>query len=185
LTCSWPLTIGSLIFDLEPNVIQLIDLVDGQVVSFDSFWHTLHQTSKPSESITSVGNHRSEPTTVHVRHGQQTNSLSTARISMSIKEPPIHHLQALPSGLVNYGSGSEYSQTSAIIPKLMSIKQSENTVLTSSIDRPTMQFVSAGFKQPVEYTHLSPREQLAQFQQQESHRIRPGTGYAINKHLRS
>ena len=51
--------------------------------------------------------------------------------------------------------------------------------------RQPMQFISAGFKQTVEYAHVSPADQLAQLQQQEGHRIQPTTGYSISKHFRA
>lgn len=109
-------------------------------------------------------------------------------------EPPLRHLKPVLTGLVNYGSGSEYSQTSSMMPKSSTAKRSSGITIpppptaaptsSSTANRQPMQFISAGFKQSVEYTHLSPNEQLAQFQQQESHRIQPNSGYSVNKHFR-
>ncbi|CAF4081760.1 unnamed protein product [Rotaria sp. Silwood2] len=112
---------------------------------------------------------------------------------MSNNEAPVRNLQPVLPGLVNYGSGSEYSQTSSMMPKSSAIKKSSGVTIppppqpqpsSSTANRQPMQFISAGFKQPIEYTHLSPSEQLAQLQQQESHRIQPTSGYSINKHFR-
>ena len=106
---------------------------------------------------------------------------------------PVRNLQPLISGLVGYASGSEYSQTSSMMPKSsLPLKKSSGAMIppppsaatAATPNRPTMQFISAGFKQPAEYSHLSPSEQLAQFQQQEGHRIQPSVGYSINKHFR-
>lgn len=149
----------------EPNVVQLVDMIDGAMVSFESFWHTLHQTN----------NKPAEPT--------KTTSNTSA---------PVRNLQPLMPSLVGYASGSEYSQTSSIVGKSAPLKKPSGVMippppipsLTTTSTRPTMQFISAGFKQPTEYTHLSPSEQLAQFQQQEGHRIQPTAGYSINKHFR-
>lgn len=151
---------------LEPNIVQLVELVEGQIISFDAFWRTLHlpQTAKPVELTTNPS-------------------------------APVRNLQPLISGLVGYASGSEYSQTSSMMPKSsLPMKKSSGAMIpppppsaaatTTTPNRPTMQFVSAGYKQPAEYSHLSPSEQLAQFQQQEGHRIQPGVGYSINKHFR-
>jgi hypothetical protein len=103
-------------------------------------------------------------------------------------EPPVRNLQPVLPGIIGYGSGSEYSQTSSMMPKPSTIKKSIGVTIppppSSSTNRQPMQFVSAGFKQPVEYSHLSPSEQLAHLQQQEGHRIQPTTGYSINKHFR-
>ena len=113
---------------------------------------------------------------------------------MSHGEVPIRHLQPVIPGMGNYGSGSEYSQTSSMIPKPSTIKKSSGVTVppppisSSSSAMPNrqapIQFISAGFRQPIEYTHLSPSEQLAQLQQQESHRIQPTGTYSINKHFR-
>jgi hypothetical protein len=105
-------------------------------------------------------------------------------------EAPVRNLQPVLTGIVNYGSGSEYSQTSSMMPKSSAMKKSSGVTIppppppSASTNRQPMQFVSAGFKQPVEYTHLTPGEQLAQLQQQEGHRIQPTSGYSINKHFR-
>ena len=143
-------------------MIQLVDLVDGQISSFESFWKTLHVTSS---------NHK---------HVETTTNPSA----------PVRNLQPVISGLVGYASGSEYSQTSSMMPKSsLTMKKPSGAMippppLPTTSNRPTLQFISAGFKQPMEYTHLSPSEQLAQFQQQESHRIQPNNSYSINKHFR-
>ncbi len=104
-------------------------------------------------------------------------------------EAPVRNLQPVLPGILGYGSGSEYSQTSSMMPKPSTTKKTSGVTippppLPPSANRQPMQFVSAGFKQPVDYNHLSPSEQLAQLQQQEGHRIQPTTGYSINKHFR-
>lgn len=74
-----------------------------------------------------------------------------------------------------------------MMPKPSTMKKSSGVTIPPpppSTNRQPMQFVSGGFKQPVDYAHLSPSEQLAQLQQQESHRIQSTTGYSINKHFR-
>ena len=109
--------------------------------------------------------------------------------STTTYEAPVRNLQPVLPGILGYGSGSEYSQTSSMVPKPSTTKKSSGVTIppppqSSSANRQPMQFVSAGFKQPVDYSHLSPNEQLAQLQQQESHRIQPTTSYSINKHFR-
>ncbi|CAF3670362.1 unnamed protein product [Rotaria sp. Silwood1] len=182
----------------EPNFIQLVEFVDGQLISFDSFWNTLHHSHKSSETTKpnqSTSLNRNIPSTLtNVHYSQQTNVSQKVILPMSNNEPPVRNLQPVLPGLVNYGSGSEYSQTSSMMPKTSTIKKSSGVTippppppsqpLSSTTSRQPMQFISAGFKQPVEYTHLSPSEQLAQLQQQESHRIQPTSGYSINKHFR-
>ncbi len=154
-------------------MVQLVEFVDGELVSFDSFWNTLHHSTKPSESPV-------KPINRNVRHPSSQILAPTTN-----NEAPVRNLQPVLPGLIGYGSGSEYSQTSAMMPKPSTIKKSSGvTIPPPPVNRQPMQFVSAGFKQPVEYSHLSPSEQLAQLQQQESHRIQPTTGYSVNKHFR-
>ena len=107
-------------------------------------------------------------------------------LPMSNNEAPVRNLQPVLPGIVGYGSGSEYSQTSSMMPKTSTVKKSSGVTIPPPppTNKQPMQFISAGFKQPVEYTHLTPSEQLAQLQQQESHRIQPTSGYSINKHFR-
>jgi len=169
------------VFFLEPNLIQLVEFVDGELVSFDSFWNTLHHSNKSSETPTKQN--QSVPTNRNLRYPQQSSQV--------LNEAPVRNLQPVLPGILGYGSGSEYSQTSSMIPKPSTAKKSSGVTIppppppqSSSANRQPMQFISGGFKQPVEYTHLSPSEQLAQLQQQESHRIQPTTGYSINKHFR-
>ena len=165
------------LFCLEPNFIQLVEFVDRELVSFDSFWKTLHHSNKPVES----------PSTKPIA---RTNS-STVR-PLPTQEAPVRNLQPVLPGILGYGSGSEYSQTSSMMPKpsttTTTAKKSSGVTIPPppppSANRPPMQFISAGYKQPEEYAHLSPNEQLAQLQQQEGHRIQPTTGYSINKHFR-
>ncbi|CAF3950478.1 unnamed protein product [Rotaria sordida] len=181
----------------EPNLIQLVEFVDGQLVSFDSFWNTLHHSHKSSETTTttttkpiqSTSLNRNIPSTLtNIHYSQQ----SKVTLPTSNNEAPVRNLQPVLPGLVNYGSGSEYSQTSLMMPKSSTIKKSSGVTIpppppplsSSTTNKQPMQFISAGFKQPAEYTHLSPSEQLAQLQQQESHRIQPTSGYSINKHFR-
>ena len=160
--------------DLEPNLVQLVDLVEGELVSFESFWHTLHHTSKPaatpSRPVTSSNVRQAHPSPPGV-------------VAPPNPEPPVRHLQPIIPGLVSYASGSEYSQTSSMMKKPSGAMVPPPPLPAAT--RQPMQFISAGFKQPVEYTHASPAEQLAQFQQQEGHRIQPTTGYSISKHLRA
>ncbi|CAF3604047.1 unnamed protein product [Rotaria sordida] len=173
----------------EPSLIQLVEFVDGHLVSFDSFWNTLHHSHKPSEitkpiQSTSSLNRNIPSTLTNIHYSQQSKVI----LPMSNNEVPVRNLQPVLPGLVNYGSGSEYSQTSSMMPKSSTIKKSSGVTIppppSTTTNRQPMQFISAGFKQPVEYTHLSPSEQLAQLQQQESHRIQPTSGYSINKHFR-
>ncbi len=159
-------------FFVEPNFIQLVEYVDRELVSFDSFWNTLHHSNKPTEPPIN-------------RNRQQ---LSQVLVPNTTYEAPVRNLQPVLPGILGYGSGSEYSQTSSMVPKPSTTKKSSGVTIppppSSSSNRQPMQFVSAGFKQPVDYSHLSPHEQLAQLQQQESHRIQPTTSYSINKHFR-
>ena len=160
----------------------MVEFVDGEFVSFDSFWNTLHHSTKSSETSTkpvqSAPSNRNIPSNLRYPPPPTTN------------EAPVRNLQPLLPGIAGYGSGSEYSQTSSMMPKSSTMKKSSGVTIppppppSSSANRQPMQFVSAGFKQPVEYAHLSPSEQLAQLQQQESHRIQSTTGYSINKHFR-
>jgi hypothetical protein len=174
-------------------LIQLVEFVDGELVSFDSFWNTLHHSYKSSETptkpIQSAPINRNIPS--NLRYPQQANTSSQVLLPTTNTEAPVRNLQPVLPGIIGYGSGSEYSQTSAMMQKSSTIKKSSGVTIpppppppSSSANRQPMQFVSAGFKQPVEYTHLSPSEQLAQLQQQEGHRIQPTTGYSINKHFR-
>lgn len=157
---------------LEPNLVQLVEFVDRELVSFDSFWKTLHHSNKQVES----------PST------KPTNRVHSSNVRpLPTQEAPVRNLQPVLPGILGYGSGSEYSQTSAMMSKPSTTKKSSGVTIPPpppSANRPPMQFVSAGFKQPEEYAHLSPTEQLAQLQQQEGHRIQPTTGYSINKHFR-
>lgn len=151
----------------------MVEFVDRELVSFDSFWNTLHHSNKSFESPST------KPTT------RSTNP-STIR-SLPTQEAPVRNLQPILPGILGYGSGSEYSQTSSMMPKGSTTKKSSGVAIPPpppSANRPAMQFVSAGYKQPIEYAHLSPSEQLAQLQQQEGHRIQPTSGHSINKHFR-
>lgn len=160
---------------LEPNQIQLVEFVDGEFVSFDSFWRTLHQSSKPSEPPKPAP---SAP----------INRLATSQRfpPTTTTEAPVRHLQPHLPGIGGYGSGSEYSQASAMMPRASAMKKSSGVTIPPppAIGRQPMQFISAGFKQPAEYGHLTPGEQLAQLQLQEGHRIQPTGGYSVNKHFR-
>lgn len=161
----------------EPNFVQLVEFVDGEAVSFDSYWNTLHHSTKSSDTPTKA---LQRP----VRQSQPTYIPEVAP-----PPPQIRNIQPVLPGIVNYGSGSEYSQTSSMLPKSSTMKKSSGVTIPppppSTTNRQPMQFISAGFKQPVEYAHLSPSEQLAQVQQQEGHRIQPTTGgYSINKYFR-
>lgn len=154
-------------------MIQLVEFVDRALVSFDSFWNTLHHSNKSVES----------PSTKPI---PRSTNPSTVR-SLPSQEAPVRNLQPVLPGILGYGSGSEYSQTSSMMPKGSTTKKSSGVAIPPpppSSNRPAMQFVSAGFKQPDEFTHLSPSEQLAHVQQQQGHRIQPTTGYSINKHFR-
>ncbi|CAF3353793.1 unnamed protein product [Rotaria socialis] len=164
----------------EPNLIQLVEFVDGALVSFDSFWNTLHHSHKSVEIPKPIQLNRHAPSTVA--------NPRQAFLPMPTNEAPVRNLQPVVAGLVNYGSGSEYSQTSSMMPKSSATKKPSGVTIppppAPSTNRQPMQFISAGFKQPVDYTHLSPSEQLAQLQQQGGHRIQSTGGYSINKHFR-
>ncbi|CAF5133506.1 unnamed protein product [Rotaria magnacalcarata] len=162
----------------EPNLIQLVEFVDGALVSFDSFWNTLHHSRKSVEIPKPIQLNRHAPSTV-------TNPRQ-AFLPMATNEAPVRNLQPVVAGLVNYGSGSEYSQTSSMMPKSSTTKRPSGVTIPPppSTNRQPMQFISAGFKQPVDYAHLSPSEQLAQLQQQGGHRIQSTGGYSINKNFR-
>jgi hypothetical protein len=168
----------TLFFFVEPNFIQLVEFVDRELVSFDSFWNTLHHSNKSSEPPPINR-------TIPVNHRQSSSQVLLP--TTTNYEAPVRNLQPLLPGILGYGSGSEYSQTSSMMPKPLTAKKSSGVTIPPpppSANRQPMQFVSAGFKQPVEYSHLSPSEQLAQLQQQEGHRIQPTTGYSTNKHFR-
>ncbi|CAF1081738.1 unnamed protein product [Adineta steineri] len=172
----------------EPNSIKLVEHVDGEIVSFDSFWKILHHANKSSESTKPMPSTPINRITTSLRHPQPSPQKFSPMVN---NEAPVRNLQPVLPGIVNYASGSEYSQTSAaIIPKATTMKKSSGVTIpppppsASQANRQPMQFISAGFKQPVEYAHLSPSEQLAQLQQQENHRIQPTGGYSINKHFR-
>jgi len=172
-------------------LVQLVEFVDGELVSFDSFWNTLHHSNKSSETPTKQN--QSSSINRNIRYPQQLNTSSQILLPITTtnNEAPVKNLQPVLPGIIGYGSGSEYSQTSSMMPKPTTAKKSSGLTIppppppaSSSANRQPMQFISAGFKQPVEYSHLSPSEQLAQLQQQEGHRIQPTTGYSINKHFR-
>ncbi len=162
---------------LEPDLIQLVEFVDGELISFDAFWNTLHHSNKSSEPTKPI-----QSTSANLRYPQ-------VLLPKTTNEAPVRNLQPVLPGIVGYGSGSEYSQTSAMISKSTTLKKSSGVTIpppppSASTTRQPMQFVSAGFKQPVDYTHLSPSEQLAQLQQQQGHRIQSTGGYSVNKHFR-
>ncbi|UJR09280.1 hypothetical protein I4U23_013525 [Adineta vaga] len=166
----------------EPNLVQLVEYVDSELVSFEAFWKTLHHSNKSSELTKPMPSAPINRLPTNQRYSQPTIN----------NEAPVRHLQPVLPGIIGYGSGSEYSQMSSMVPKPGSIKKSSGVTippppppLSTSTTRQPMQFVSAGFKQPNDYGHLTPSEQLAQLQQQQSHRIQPTSGHSINKHFRS
>ena len=172
------LTTNILFVCVEPNFVQLVEFVDGEAVSFDSYWNTLHHSTKSSDTPT--------------KSFQRPPIRQSQPAYIPEVQPPVRNIQPILPGIVNYGSGSEYSQSSSMYPKSSTMKKSSGVTIpppplttTTSSNRQPMQFISAGFKQPVEYAHLSPSDKLAQVQQQESHRIQPTTGgYSINKYFR-
>ena len=157
---------------LEPNIIQLVDLVDGEVVSFEALWRTLHQ----SQQKTSNSNTRTAPPSM----GRTTNgSLSMPGPTLK-SEPVVHHLQPVFHGISQYASESEHSNLSSALKRPSGATIPPPPAPNQNVRMP-MQFVSAGFKQPSEHGHLSPDQLLAQFQQQEGHRIQSNNGYSSRK----
>ncbi|CAF2836696.1 unnamed protein product [Rotaria sp. Silwood2] len=75
---------------------------------------------------------------------------------MSNNEASIRNLQPVLPGIGGYGSGSEYSQTSSMMPKSSIIKNSSGVTIplppaSSSKNLQSIQIVSADFKQSDEY----------------------------------
>jgi hypothetical protein len=109
---------------------------------------------------------------------------------MSNNEASVRNLQPVLPSIGGYGNGSEYSQTSSIMPKSSTIKNSSDVTIllppvSSSTNRQPMQFLSAGrFKQSDEYSYLSSNEQLVHLQEQQNHRIQLTSSYLINKYFR-
>ena len=168
--------------ELEPNVIQLVELVDRAIVSFDAFWRTLHNPNRPVEPIP-----RHVPTG-NPRYVQQHTSSPAPFAPMAMNQAPMRPTHPSLMGLAPYGSGSDVSQGSSMMPKPGGIQRSSGATVPPfvSANKPPLQFISAGFKAPTEYAHLTPGEQLAQLQNQEGHRIQPSStgAYSINKHFR-
>ncbi|CAF4081766.1 unnamed protein product, partial [Rotaria sp. Silwood2] len=77
----------------EPNLIQLVEFVDDQLVSFDSFWNTLHHSHKSSETIKSIPStslNRNIPSSLtNVHYVQQSIVSQKAILPMSNNEAPV------------------------------------------------------------------------------------------------
>ena len=157
----------------------MVELVDNELVSFESFWKTLHHSNKSSEISKPILSAPINRLTTNQRYPPPPNINN---------EAPVRHLQPVLPGIVGYGSGSEYSQPPVALSKTSSMKKSSGVTIPPppplSTTRQPMQFISAGFKPATDLGHLTPGEQLAQFQQQEGHRIQSTGGYSINKHFR-
>ncbi|CAF1317742.1 unnamed protein product [Adineta ricciae] len=163
----------------EPDSVQLVESVDNELVSFESFWKTLHHSNKSSEISKPISSAPINRLTTNQRYPPPPTTNN---------EAPVRHLQPVLPGIVGYGSGSEYSQPPVVLSKTGSMKKSSGATIPPppplSTTRQPMQFISAGFKPTADLGHLTPSEQLAQFQQQEGHRIQSTGGYSINKHFR-